>query len=317
MDRFDDMQTFVRVVEAGSFTGAAERLKRAKSAVSRRVSELEERLGVRLFNRTTRRLSLTETGRAFYAHCVSILADLEEAELAVSAEYASLRGALRVAAPMSFGLLHLTPAINEFLRDHNELNLELDLNDRFVDLVEEGFDVAIRLGKLADSSLIARRLAPIRRITCANPIYLNRYGIPETPADLTHHVGLSYSNLPESVHWQYQSADGAARAVKVPIRMRANNGDVLLAAAIAGLGIIALPTFLVFDAIEQGKLQPVLSDYTLPQEAAYAVYPPGRHLSHRVRVFVNFLVERFGDKPYWERCLANHNPAQPKPKGAR
>ncbi len=303
MDRFEDLRTFVRVVEAGSFTGAAERLQRAKSAVSRRVSELEDRLDVRLLNRTTRRLNLTETGRDFYARCVRLLSDLEEAELAVSSEHASLRGTLRVASPMSFGVLHLADAINDFLSLHQDLRLEADLDDRRVNLIEDGFDVAIRIGALADSSLIARRLAPMRRVTCASPAYLERFGTPRSPDDLVNHMGLSYSNVPDSAHWQYRCPDGEQRTARIGSRMRVNNGDMLLSAARHGLGIVISPCFLAYEAIEQGALIPILTDYALPEESAYAVYPPGRHLSHRVRIFIDFLAERFGEQPYWDRFL--------------
>lgn len=303
MDRFEDMQTFVRVVEAGSFTGAAERLQRAKSAVSRRVSELEERLGVRLLNRSTRRLKLTDTGREFYTRSARLLADLEEAELAASSAHASLRGTLHVASPMSFGVLHLADAINDFLCLHEGLRLEADLNDRRVNLIEEGFDVAIRIGALADSSLIARRLAPIRHVTCASPSYLERFGTPESPDDLMNHAGLSYSNVPESAYWQYRCPGGEQRTVRIGSRMRVNNGDVLLSAARRGLGIVVSPTFLAYQAIEQGELVPILTEYRPPDDAAYAVYPPGRHLSHRVRAFIDFLAERFGERPYWDRFL--------------
>lgn len=305
MDRFEDLRTFVRVVETGSFTGAAERLQRAKSAVSRRVSELEERLGVRLLNRTTRRLHLTESGREFHARCVRLLSDLEEAELAVSSDHASLRGTLRVASPMSFGILHLADAINDFLSTHGDLQLEANLDDRRVNLVEEGFDVAIRLGALADSSLIARRLAPMRYITCASPAYLERFGTPRSPEDLVNHTGLSYSNVADSATWQYRSPNGERRAARIGSRMRVNNGDLLLSAARHGLGIVVSPTFLAYEAIEQGVLVPILTEYSLPEESAYAVYPPGRHLSHRVRVFIDFLAERFGERPYWDRFLSS------------
>ncbi|GMQ76998.1 MAG: LysR family transcriptional regulator [Gammaproteobacteria bacterium] len=303
MDRFEDLRTFVRVVEAGSFTGAAERLQRAKSAVSRRVSELEDRLGVQLLNRTTRRLDLTATGRNFYTRCVRLLSDLEEAELAVSSEHASLRGTLRIASPMSFGILHLADAINDFLSLHQDLRLEADLNDRRANLIEDGFDVAIRLGALADSSLIARRLAPMRRVTCASPAYLERFGTPRSPDDLVNHTGLSYSNIPDSARWQYRCPNGERRAARIGNRMRVNNGDMLLSAARHGLGVVVSPTFLAYRDIEQGALVPILTEYALPEDSAYAVYPHGRHLSYRVRVFIDFLAERFGERPYWDRFL--------------
>jgi len=303
MDRFEDMRTFVAVVEAGSFTGAAERLSVAKSAVSRRVADLEERLGVQLFRRTTRSLNLTDTGASFHERCVRLLADLEEAELAVSREHGTLRGRLRVAVPMSFGLLHLGPAVTEFAERHPEVSFDLDFNDRQVDLLAEGVDVAVRIAELADSTLIARRLAPIRHVVCASPAYLARHGTPATPADLAHHACLVYAHQPDPRAWCYQGPDGRAGSVKVPAALQANNGDFLRAAAAAGLGMILEPSFIVYQAIERGELVPVLTDWRWRALDAYAVYPRTRHLSQRVRAFVDFLAQRFAGVPYWDRCL--------------
>lgn len=316
MDRFADMETFVRVVETGSITAAAARLEIAKSAVSRRLAELEARLGVQLFRRTTRRLSLTESGRSFYERCVRVLADVEEAELAVSQEHGALRGKLRVALPLSFGLLHLAPAINAFIAQHPLVEFDLDFNDRQVDLMQEGFDVAIRIAQLTDSSLIARRLAPIGHSVCASPAYFSVHGIPRQPADLERHVCLAYSNLANPGTWAYQAPDGRSGTVKVPVRLKANNGDFLCNAAIAGQGVILQPTFYVYDAIARGALVPVLGDYTWPALNAYAVYPPTRHLSTRVRAFVDFLAQRFSGLPYWDRGMAAASvPAHPDPAG--
>jgi DNA-binding transcriptional LysR family regulator len=303
MDRFENMQTFVSVVETGGISAAADRMKIAKSAVSRRIGELEDRLGVRLFHRTTRRFSLTESGRSFHQHCLRILADLDEVEQSLSSDDAALKGTLKIAAPLSFGLRHLAPIINEFMESHPQLLLDLDLSDRQIDLIEEGIDVAIRIGRLADSSLIARRLAPIRSVVCASPSYLERFGIPQTAQDLSIHQCLRYSNLVEKERWQYQAPDGSSGSVKVPIRMLANSGDYLLEAALAGLGIVVEPVFIAYEAIEQGRLIPVLTDYSWSDAAAYAVYPTTRHLSRRVRVMIDFLLERFGEAPYWDRCL--------------
>jgi DNA-binding transcriptional LysR family regulator len=301
MDRFEDMQTFVKVVEAGSITRAAERMNIAKSAVSRRIADLEERLGIQLFRRTTRRLNLTDTGRSFYERCVRILADLEEAELAVSREHATLRGRLRVAVPMSFGLMHLGPAIVDFMCAHPEVQFDLDFNDRQVDLLEEGFDVAIRIAELSDSSLIARRLAPVRHVVCASPDYLARRGTPREPADLEEHACLVYSNVADPGTWRYQDPDGEGGSVKVPIHLQASNGEFLRQASVAGLGVLMEPTFIPFGEIENGLLVPILTDYGWPVLNAYAVYPHTRHLSQRVRAFVDFLAERFSGVPYWDR----------------
>ncbi|MEJ2346268.1 MAG: LysR family transcriptional regulator [Gammaproteobacteria bacterium] len=303
MGRLEDMETFVRVVEAGSISGAATRMSLAKSAVSRRLAELEERLGVQLFRRTTRRLNLTDTGRSFHERCVAILSDADEAEAAVSREHRTLRGRLRVAVPMSFGLLHLGPAITEFCRRHPEVQFDLDFNDRQVDLVQEGVDVAIRIARLSDSSLVARRLAAVRQVVCASPAYLERHGSPRTPDELARHACLVYSNLADPESWTYLDADGQAQRVKVPVRLQANNGDFLRAAAVAGLGLVMGPTFILYQELERGDLRPLLTDYTWPVVNAYAVYPRTRHLSQRVRALVDFLVERFAGIPYWDRCM--------------
>lgn len=307
MDRFEDMRTFVRVVEAGSISQAAERMNLAKSAVSRRITELENRLGVQLFRRTTRKLNLTATGRSFYARCVRLLADLEEAELAVSQEHGTLQGILRVAAPLSFGLLHLGAAITDFMAAHPKVTFELDFNDRQVDLLQEEVDVAIRIARLSDSSFIARRLAPIRALACASPEYLARRGAPHTPLELRQHPCLVYSNAPEIGLWRYQDQDGKEGSIRVPAYLQANNGDFLRQAAIAGQGILLGPTFILYQALAQKQLIPILTDYTWPILNVYALYPQTRHLSQRVRAFVDFLAARFAGTPYWE-LKAGHLP---------
>ncbi len=306
MDRFETLQTFVAVVEAGSFSAAAVRLDRAKSAVSRQVAALETRLDVQLLNRTTRRLSLTEAGREFHERAQRILADLEEAELSVAAEQTALRGRLRLAAPLSFGVLHLAPALDEFLLRHPELVLDLDLDDRRINLVEEGFDLALRIGELPDSTLVARPLAPIRMQLCASPDYLRRHGTPRTPQDLAFHAGLVYGNVPEAQQWRFVDAAGKVHSVKVPARLRANNGDVLIRAAVEGLGVVVSPTFIAHRALAAGELVPLLPDHQAPGTGAYAVYPSRRHQPQRVRALIDFLAQRFGDTPYWDQ---NQTPA--------
>ncbi|MDX9765667.1 MAG: LysR family transcriptional regulator [Chiayiivirga sp.] len=301
MDRFDSLQTFVAVVEAGSFSAAAVRLDRAKSAVSRQLAALEAHLGVQLLNRTTRRLSFTEAGREFHERAQRILADLEEAELSVAAEQTALRGRLRLAAPLSFGVQHLAPALAEFLAQHPELVLDLDLDDRRINLVEEGFDLALRIGELPDSSLVARPLAPIRMQLCASPDYLRRHGTPRRPEDLAFHAGLVYGNVPEAQQWRLLDAAGKVHSVKVPARLRANNGDVLIRAAVDGLGVVVSPTFIAHRALAAGELVPLLPEYQAAGTMAYAVYPSRRHLPQRVRVLIDFLAQRFGDTPYWDQ----------------
>lgn len=302
MDRFDSLHTFVAVVEAGSFSTAAVRLDRAKSAVSRQVAALEAHLGVQLLNRTTRRLSLTEAGREFHERAQRILADLDEAELSVAAEQTALRGRLRLAAPLSFGVLHLAPALDEFLLQHPELVLDLDLDDRRINLVEEGFDLALRIGELADSTLVARALAPIRMQLCASPEYLRRHGTPRTPQDLAFHAGLVYGNVPEAQQWRFVDVAGKVHSVKVPARLRANNGDILIRAAVEGIGVVVSPTFIAHRALAAGELVPLLPEYQAPGTSAYAVYPSRRHLPQRVRVLIDFLAQRFGATPYWDQA---------------
>ena len=303
MDKLGDMAAFVRVVEARTFTQAAERLGWSKSVVSRRIAELEDRLGVRLLNRSTRRLSLTEAGQAFYERCARILADVDETEAAVSSLHTEPRGLLRVNAPMTFGMLHLAPAISAFLDRFPDVEIDLVLNDRFVDLIDEGFDLALRIGDLADSSLVARRLAPCLRVLCASPDYLARCEEPATPAGLTDHDCLLYSNIPNSDVWRLTDSGGTDHVVRVRSRLRVNNGDVLREAAAAGLGITLLPTFIVAEAIADRRLRPILCDYRPPPTVVHALYPHNRHLSTKVRAFVDFLAERFGPTAYWDEPL--------------
>ena len=301
MDKFEDLQAFVAVVEAGTFTAAAERLDTAKSAVSRRVSALEERLGVQLLRRTTRTLNLTETGQSFYEHSARILADLDEAESAAQQEHGDLRGVLRVALPLSFGVRHMCKPIAAFSKQHPKIRFDLDLNDRRIDLIEEGMDLAIRIGHLADSSLIARKLFDVRAVVCASPHYLATHGTPQTPDDLLDHDCLVYSNLAEPDVWAWRDADGKQRSIRINPVMRASSGDFLANAAAHGLGLVIQPTFLAAEAVRLGNLVPVLEDYEWPTVPAYAVYPPTRHLSYRVRAFIDFLAERFAGMPQWDR----------------
>lgn len=301
MDRFSGMRIFVSIVEAGSITAAAERLNLAKSAVSRGLAELEAHLGAALIQRTTRRLNLTDSGRAYYERCLGILSDVAEAESAVSQSHGALKGHLKVALPLSFGLLHLAPLIQGFMTEHPDIRFELDFNDRQIDLMQEGFDLAVRIATLADSSLIARRLAPIRHVVAASPAYLARRGTPRTAADLAQHDCLAYSNVSDPGLWHFHDPEGQAGQVRVPVRLAASSGEFLLRAAIAGEGLVMLPTFYLHDAFRAGQLVPLLADHRWPELAAYAVYPPTRHLSTRARTFVDFLAERLAGEPYWDR----------------
>lgn len=303
MDRFADIEALVAVVESGTFSAAGERLGVAKSVISRRVSQLEQRLGSRLLHRTTRRLSLTDAGRNFYQRAVQILADLDDAEQGVSTASAELRGILKVAAPLSFGLAHLSSALTDFLDQHPAIEVNLDLNDRNVNLVEEGFDLAVRIGELQDSTLVARRLGTSRMVTCASRAYLERHGEPLHPDDLQRHTGLQYSNISYKQHWQFVTRDGKTLQAQPQIRIRANNGEALACAAVAGMGITTGPTFILGRYLKEGKLQRILTDYRRPSLGIFAVTPPGRLVPQRVQLFSEFLSSRFGDQPYWDENL--------------
>ena len=303
MNRFDNMNTFARVVEEGSISGAADRLNIAKSAVSRRLKELEEHLGVQLFHRTTRRMNLTETGRAFYQQSVRILDDVLEAELATSEAHGTLKGSLKIALPSSFGGMHLGPAINEFLQQHPLIEFDLDFNDRQVDIVQEGFDLAIRIADLDDSSLIARRFAPISHVLCASPKYLEKYGTPKTPDDLSRHQCLAYTLINDFKTWTLTDNKKQEHIVTIKPHIKSSAGEFLRDAAVCGHGIVYQPTFIVYKEIENGNLIPLLDKYNLWKINAYAIYPQTRHLSQRVRAFVDFLVKRFEGTPYWDTCL--------------
>lgn len=302
MDNWNDIAIFVRVVEAGSFTAAAEKLGLSQSAASKSVTRLEERLGTRLLNRSTRRLSLTETGSVLHARGLAALQEMQEAELEVARLQTEPRGVLRVSAPMSFGVLHLAPLLPEFLRLYPALTVDIQMDDRLVDLVEEGYDLAIRIQALADSTLVAKRLAPSRNVICAAPDYLARHGEPKTPQDLRDHHCLIYSYRANPFEWEFQGLNNEKINVSLAGPLHCNSGLVLREAALAGSGILLTPTFYVGDVIRNGRLRPILNGYTQPPEAnVYAVYPERRHLSPKVRAFVDFLSQRFGDNPNWDR----------------
>ncbi|MDG5494789.1 LysR family transcriptional regulator [Niveispirillum sp. BGYR6] len=305
MERLEDLRLFTLVAEGRSFTRAADRLGLSKSAASRRIGELETRLGARLFNRTTRHISLTQVGEGFYQRVSQILEALEEAERSVASQHAAPRGRLKLAAPMSFGIQHLSSAVAEFMERYPEVEVEMELSDRFVDLVDEGFDLAVRIGRLKDSSLVARRLCPVRAVLCASPGYLARRGTPQVPADLLQHDCLIYTNSSTPEQWSFRTEPGAeeTRSIRVNGRLYANNGDALREAAVTGQGLVLLPTFIVGEALSRGRLVPVLDDYLLSQSAVHAVYPANRHLSPKVRAFVDFLASRFGPVPYWDAGL--------------
>lgn len=302
MADLEGMAVFAEVAGARSFSAAARALGLSKSAVSKRIARLEDRLGLRLLNRTTRRLSLTEAGAVFYERCTQILAAARAAEQAVLDLDGAPRGLLRVSAPMSFGIRHLGRAVAAFMARHPAVQVALDLDDRRVDLVGEGYDLALRIAEMPPSSLVGRRIAVNRRIVCAAPAYLARHGTPRQPEELRRHNCLMYSYLASGADWQFRGPAGPM-TVRVRGSLTANNGDVLREAAVAGLGIILSPTFLIGPELRQGLLVPVLRDHWNADTGIYAIYPPTRHLSPKVRAFIDFLAERFGATPEWDAGL--------------
>lgn len=302
MDRFAAMQAFVAVVETGSFVRAGERLGLSATSVSRAVAALEAHIDVRLLYRTTRRVSLTDAGRTYYRYAVDLLADLAEAEAAVSADSRTASGVLRLSAPVTFGVLHLAPLLPRFRQQHPGLTLDLSLDDRITDLVEEGRDLAVRISReLLATTLVARPLTSTQLVVCAAPSYLARFGAPQSPEELGRHQCLLYSYADQAGQWAFRAPDGSVHHVAVKGVMIANNGDVLRLAALAGEGIVVQPSFIVGDDLLSGRLVPLLQDYALPPLKVYAVYPGRRHLPAKVRLFIEFLKAAWGEPPPWER----------------
>ena len=299
MDRFAAVQVFAQVVELGSFAKAAERLGLSTSAASRQVAELESHLQTRLLNRTTRRVSLTESGRAFYERSVQLLADLAEAEQEASRAAVVPHGTIRLTAAVNFGVRHLAPAIAEFLALHREMRFDVSLSDRVVDLVEEGFDLAIRIGTPGADNLVARKLGETRLVPCASPDYLAKHGAPKTPEDLAQHNCLTYEYVTPRNLWRFHDRSGAERPVRVAGTLHSNNGDLLAEAAARGAGIVFEPAFIVGPEVRAGRLVPLLQDFVPPPIPIYAVYPSRKHLSAKVRQFVEFLLERFAQAQDW------------------
>lgn len=307
-DRWSSVEIFVRVVATGSFTSAATALGISRSQASRGVQTLEDRLGARLLHRTTRSVALTDAGAAFYERASRLLGDLDEAEALVTNLQAEPRGTLRVSVPMSFGVRYLAPAFAAFLRGHPDLTIEASYTDRRVDLLEEGVDLAVRVGLLEDSSLIARRLAPTTRRVVASPAYLAARGTPTRPEELRDHSALLYTLQTSGPTWLFQGPEGEV-GVRVTGRLVTNSGEALLEAARAGLGLAMLPDFLVADDLASGALVSVLDPWAHRGLAIWALYPPGRHLAPKVRRFVDFLAKRFETCPPWAH-------GQPHPEGA-
>lgn len=299
MDRLASIQVFAQVVETGSFAKAADRLGLSTSAASRHVAELEGHLQTRLLNRTTRRVSLTESGRAFYERAVQLLGDLAEAEQEASSAAVVPRGTIRLTTAINFGVRHIAPAIAEFMGRHPEVRFDVSLSDRVVDLVEEGFDLAIRIGSPGGDNLVARKLGETRLVPCASPDYLAKHGAPKTPEELERHNCLTYEYVSPRHVWRFRDRSGAERSVRVAGRLHSNNGDLLAEAAAQGAGIVFEPAFIVGPEVRAGRLVPLLQEFVPAPVPIYALYPSRKHLSAKVRGFVEFLVERFAHAQDW------------------
>lgn len=311
LDRLLAMNVFVNVVECGSFARAAERLDISTSAVSRHVAELEGHLNTRLLNRTTRRLSLTESGQAYFERVLQLLADLEEVEAVAGSGAAKPKGTIRLTCSINFGIKHLAPAMGVFQSAHPEVLFDISVSDRFVDLVEEGLDLAVRIGDLGNANLIARKIGQMQLTACAAPAYLKAHGTPRHPRELVKHNCLTYEYAPVKHQWTFReraagkagSAAGNRAAEEVTVRVsgsvHGNNGELLAAVAADGVGIVFEPDFIVNDYIQSGRLVPILKNWLPAPSSIYAVYPSRRHLSAKVRTFVDFLAEYFANKHHW------------------
>lgn len=300
MNHFSCIPVFVTVVECGSFSLAAEKLNLTKSAVSKRINQLEDQLGTRLLNRTTRRLNLTEAGLRYYDYASQANILAKEGLDAVSELQGSPQGKLSITAPMSFGVLHIAPLIAEFLEEHPQVEINLSLEDQMVDLIEGGFDMAIRIGNLPDSNLVAKRIAPCYSMLCASEPYLKKHGEPEKPSDLVNHNCLQYSYFKGGSEWSF---DGPTDRIKVLPKgnLKVNNSEAIRQALLSGLGIAQLPTFLVGKDIASKKLKPILKGFPLPEHSIYAMFPERKYLPLKVRVFVDFLHAKLGQgTPPWD-----------------
>jgi len=314
MDSLQGLRVYCAVVDCGSFADAAARLKLSRAMVSKHVMQLEDRLQTRLLNRTTRSLSLTEAGAKFHERASQILADLDAAEQIARSSTSEPRGTLRINAPTAFATAHIATHIAEFLALYPELSVDISLSDRFVDPIEEGYDLTIRITtKLPESTLIARRLASCRMVVCASPAYFAANGEPKTPDDLLRHNCLSYSMSAMEDKWDFVGPRGRRYAVTVDGRVRSNSGDLLRTAIVGGSGVMLLPSFIVGKDLKEGRLKAVLMDYQAVERTIYAVYPSRKHLSAKVRALVEFLETKYGPTPYWDNWLDGYPSAAASP----
>jgi len=301
MGQLEDMKIFIRVVDAGGISMAAEQLCIAKSAVSRRLAGLESDLGITLINRTTRTSNLTDAGRLYYKRVLTIIDDVTELNNMTTA-LESLQGTLRLSAPLSFGMEHLAPVLSRYIEQHPKLQLSVDFSDDYIDLIEGGYDLAFRIGTLQDSSLIARPIASIKFVMCASPDYLEQWGTPQCPDDLKKHQLLYYSSS-DLLTWKLKDKKGHKINIPITEKIVSNNGSFLNQMAISGHGIILSPTFISWQALSEGSLIPVLSDYLIPSTHAYAVYPNTRYLPQKTRLLIDYLKKQFYDAPYWDQNI--------------
>jgi len=301
MEHLSEMMTFAKVVETKSFSAAAQALNTSKSLVSKQVSNLESALGVRLLHRTTRRMSLTEIGSAYYEHCARIAQEIDAAAETVTQLQVEPRGVLRVTSPVIFASLHLAPALQVFLKRYDKVEVELNASDRIIDIVEEGYDLAIRITDHPVPTMVARRIAPVRWVTCASPEYLERNGTPSTPQELVDHHCLVYQGIPAlRSGWRYVIGN---KEVSVPVtgKCRVNNSEVLLQLALDGMGIVLFPTYILGHHLRSGRLKVILPDSVAnPDMSLFATYLPNRYMQPKVRAFIDHLLAHFGPQPHWD-----------------
>ena len=302
MGQFEDMALFIRIIDAGGICKAAQQLQIAQSAVSRRLRELEQRLGTQLLVRSTRSSQLTEAGMIYYTKAQDIVGEVAALNEHTSHNRATIEGTLKITAPLSFGLLHLSPVINAYAKQYSQLKFLVDFTDRHVDIIEEGFELAFRIGNLPDSSLQAQRITVIEHVLCASPEYLATFGTPTRPDDLRHHAFLQYGLLHDT-KLHLDDAEGKRHSVPMRSNITANNGDFLKNMALHHHGIVCLPTFMTYQELASGQLVPLLPDYRLPRMHAHAVYPRNRFLPQRCRRFIEFVKEQFNAIPYWDSAI--------------
>jgi DNA-binding transcriptional LysR family regulator len=308
MDFVRGLQVFVKVADSGSFIRAAEQLDTSNAAVTRQVAALEKHLGARLLHRTTRKVSLTSSGEAFLEKARKVLADVEDAEIIAGERRTDPSGTLRVSAPLSFGIVHLSRMLPGFRTRYPKLRLDIDLSDRVADLVADGIDVALRIVREPSANLVARRIAPVNFVACASPAYLKRRGSPKHPSELAQHDTLSYSYLSAGDTWRFLSQSGESVAVQINASVHATNGELLRELALAAGGIILQPSFIVGGDLTRGTLVPLLADWETPSLNLYAVYLSHRHLSPKVRAFIDYVMESVGKEPYWEKWRRTRAP---------